>query len=101
MSSDKTQKLLNKFGTMMICYALVSLLMLVLRGWTQMDLILFIVNVITFCLFQFTKIDKKIPTLLAIVYGLVSLFLLSGIIIFYGLFLSIYSLILFINLMKK
>ncbi|MBQ8472630.1 MAG: hypothetical protein IJ501_03925 [Bacilli bacterium] len=99
--SVKQQKMINRTGTMMISYALISLLMLILRGWTSLDLILFLFNAIVFYGFQFTTTDKRIISVLCIIVGFTSLIVLKGIIIIFGLILGIYGIILLIKLSKK
>ncbi|MDE5630280.1 MAG: hypothetical protein K2I70_01640 [Bacilli bacterium] len=99
--SDKQQHMLNRLGTIMICYAMVALVMLLLRGWYLMDIVCFIGNLATFLLFQYTKTDKEIIAYLCIGIGLISLFLLRGLIILFGLLLAIYGAIFLVKFNKQ
>lgn len=95
------QKMLNRLGTVMISYAIIAVVMLLLRGWYFMDIVCFIGNIVTFLLFQYTQIDKQIIAYLCVGIGLVSLFLLKGLIIFFGLLLAIYGIIFLVKFNKK
>ena len=90
----KTQKWLNKYGTIMICYAIVSVFMLITRGWDRFDLALFAVNMINFIAFQFTEIELYQTCLISIAVGVLSIFFLAGLgMIVIGLLLALYSII--------
>ncbi len=99
--SERRQKMLNRLGTVMISYAIMAIVMLLLRGWYLMDIVCFVGNVITFLLFQFTQTDKQIIAYLCIGIGLVSLFLLRGLIILFGLLLAIYGVIFLVKFNKQ
>lgn len=99
--SEKRQKMLNRLGTVMISYAIMAIVMLLLRGWYFMDIVCFIGNTVTFLLFQYTQIDKQIIAYLCIGIGLVSLFLLKGVIILFSLLLAIYGGIFLIKFNKE
>ena len=98
--NTQQQKMINRMGTMMISYALISLLMLIMRGWTVVDIVCFGINAVSFVMFQYTNIDKKIIAVISIILGLVSLFMLSGLIIIFGLLLAVYGIILIVKLSK-
>lgn len=92
--SKKQQKWLNKLGTMMICYAIISIVMLVLRGWDKFDLVLFLVNALNFIGFKFVDMELYQSCLIAIAIGVLSIFLLPGLLIeIFGLLLALYSII--------
>ena len=94
----KQQKMINRMGTMIISYALLSLLMLFMRGWNVLDIVLFVINAFSFVLFQYTSINKKIISIISICVGTVSLFMLTGLIVIYGLLLAIYGVVLILKL---
>ena len=98
--NTQQQKMINRMGTMMVSYALISLLMLIMREWTVLDIVFFIINAITFVMFQYTNIEKKIIAVISIILGFATLFLLSGLIIICGLVLAVYGIILFVKLNK-
>ena len=92
--SLKKQKWLNKLGTMMICYAIVSVTMLILRGWDKFDLVLFLVNILNYVGFKFTDMELYQTCLISIVIGLLSVFILPGLLIeLFGIILMVYSII--------
>lgn len=94
----KQQKMINRMGTMIISYALLLLLMLFMRGWNVLDIVLFVINAFSFVLFQYTSINKKIILIISIGVGTVSLFMLTGLIVIYGLLLAIYGVVLILKL---
>ena len=95
---EKIQKTLNHVGTLMISYAIISLVMLILRGWTTFDIVLFIANLFNFCLLQFLNFNRIIIALLCMIIGVASFFLLQGIVIIFGVLMALYGLILLIKL---
>ncbi len=95
---EKIQKTLNHVGTLMISYAVISLVMLILRGWTTMDIVLFVSNLLNFCLLQFLNFNRIVISLLCMAIGASSFFLLQGIIIILGAIMALYGLILLIKL---
>ena len=95
---EKIQKTLNHVGTLMISYAVISLVMLIFRGWTAMDIVLFVSNLLNFCLLQFLNFNRIVISLLCMAIGASSFFLLQGIIIVFGAIMALYGLILLIKL---
>lgn len=97
----KTQKMINRLGTIMICYAIASILILILGGWELLDIICFIANALTFVLFQFLNVNKTIISIMCIIIGAVTTLFLSGLPIIIGLIMAIYGIILIFKLKKN
>lgn len=91
--TERKQNWINRLGTVMICYAIVSLLMLVMRGWETLDVLLFLINGLNFVLFQFFNHSFLITCLICILVGLVALFCLKGFIFIFGALLALVALI--------
>ena len=90
--TEKKQKWLNKFGTMMLCYSIVSIVMLFMRGWDKFDIAFFLVNIINYIGFRYIDIELYQTGIIAIVIGLLSFFMLPGLLIeVFGIILTIYS----------
>ena len=88
---EKTQKEINRLGTMMICYELVLVCLCFMRTPDMFDFIMLAINAINFFTFQFVFHDnKKLSCIFSIVIGFLSIFLLRGfLILFFGLSLAI------------
>ena len=96
------QRWINKFGTIMISYAIVAIFMLITRGWDKYDAALFFINAANFVGFQFTEMKLYQSGLIAIAVGLASIFLLPGLLIIaVGFFLTLYAIICMIVYYKK
>lgn len=98
--TESQQKMVNRMGTMMICYLIIALLMLVLNGWTIIDILCTVCDVVLFAMYQFTEIDKRVIAGMAIVVGAVSLLLATAWMTLFGLLLMIYAIILIVKLSK-
>lgn len=96
------QRWINKFGTIMISYAIVAIFMLITRGWDKFDIALFFINAVNFVGFQFTEMELYQSGLIAIAVGLASIFLLPGLLIIaVGFILALYAIICMIVYYKK
>ena len=72
------KKLINKIEVIMICYEIVLLITICMRGWQVLDLIFLGFNAFTYLLFKLTELNKKIISIICIVIGILSFFSLAG-----------------------
>lgn len=92
--TEKKQKWLNKFGTMMLCYAIVSVAMLIMRGWDKFDIAFFLINIINYIGYRYVDIELYQTGIVAIAVGVLSFFVLPGLLIeAFGVILALYSII--------
>ena len=99
--TERKQNWINRMGAVMICYAIASLLMLVIKGWGTLDILLFLINGLNFILFQFFNHSFLITCLICILVGLVAAICLHSFIIVFGALLALVSLITMIIYYKK
>ncbi len=99
---NDTQKMINRMGTVMICYMLAVLVTIFMRGWEPFDLICLAIDVLIFVMFQFLHLNKKIICILCLILGIFSFFSLAGLaILIISLLMAVYSIILFIKINKN
>lgn len=72
------KKLINKIEVIMICYEIVLLITICMRGWQVLDLIFLGFNAFTYLLFKLTELNKKIISIICVVIGILSFFSLTG-----------------------
>lgn len=100
--TERKQSWINRLGAVMITYAIISLLMLVIKGWGTLEVLLFLINALNFVLFQFFNHSFIITCLICILVGTVAAACLSHIVfLIFGILLALISLITLIIYLKK
>ena len=89
--NKRRQNWINAYIIIIICYLIISLLMLLFRGWEILDIILFIIN---FATIYFIKKDVWFINAIcsiSIFSGFISFFFLKGFVNLFGLILAIFT----------
>lgn len=97
----KTQKWINKLGTMMIVYEIVLVFTLFASSWYTEGIIGVVADAVIFILFQFLNVNKTVICVLCILLGIFSIVKLAGLLVLIvAAVMIIYSIITIVKLVK-
>ncbi len=95
----KEQNAVTFASFLMICYGIAMLIWLRQNSWEITGVLLFCINLVNVILSFFGELNKLITSLVCLFVAVVTVFLFSGYIFWFGCVLGIYSIFLTIHLL--